>query len=234
MFIASWRTVIGGCAIKPGIKTKLPGFHGKGLYSGQGRVIYANNGERSPLVRTDPTIPSGALGEWFGKGDYELVRRNQFTEVTGPGSIYGNPNPDTDPVWSIGWDYRSLILMLLDNGRWHTFRLPKSSHSYDGSHGYNTEWPRIRDIGEEDLMMTMHGCFWRFPKTFSLGNSAGIRPRSNYLKVVGDFCRWGDRLVLGCDDSAKSEFFNTRPFQEPARSAGTIQFQYLVYFARGH
>ena len=217
-----------GCAIKPGIKTKLPGFHGKGLYSGQGRVIYANNGERSPLVRTDPTIPSGALGQWFGKGDYQLVRRNQFTEVTGPGSIYGNPNPDTDPVWSIGWDYRSLILMLLDNGRWHTFRLPKSSHSYDGSHGYNTEWPRIRDIGEEDLMMTMHGCFWRFPKTFSLGNSAGIRPRSNYLKVVGDFCRWGDRLVLGCDDSAISEFYNTRPFKSrhgaPGQSNSNIWF----------
>lgn len=217
-----------GCAIAPGIMTKLPGYHGKGVYSGQGRLIYANNGERAPEIRTDPTIPSGGLGQWFGEGDYELVRRNQFTEVTGPGGIYGNPNPDEDPIWSIGWDYRSLILMLLDNGRWHTFRLPKSSHSYDGSHGWNTEWPRIRDIGEKDLTMTMHGCFWHFPRTFSLKNSAGIRPRSNYLKVIGDFCRWGDRLVLGCDDSAKSEFINTRPSKSrhgaPGQSNSNIWF----------
>jgi hypothetical protein len=28
------------------------------------------------------------------------------------------------------------------------------------------------------------------------------------LKVIGDFCRWTDRVVLGCDDAAKSEFLN--------------------------
>ena len=55
------------------------------------------------------------------------MRRNQFTEVTGPGGIDGNPNPDDDPLWSIGWDHRSLILMLLDGGKWHAFRLPKAT-----------------------------------------------------------------------------------------------------------
>ena len=68
------------------------------------------------------------------------------------------------PIWSIGWDHRSLILMVLDGGKWHAYRLPKASHSYDGAHGWNTEWPRIRDIGEKDLLMTMHGMFWRFPE----------------------------------------------------------------------
>ena len=58
--------------------------------------------------------------------------------------------------------------------------------------------------------MTMHGMFWRFPKTFSMANTAGISPRSTYLKVIGDFCRWQDRIVLGCDDTAKSEFLNKR------------------------
>jgi hypothetical protein len=203
-----------------GIKSRLPGYHGKGLYSGYGSVIYANNGERGKNVKTDPTVPSGALGQWFGKGDLQLVRRNQFTEVTGPGGIYGNPNPDTDPVWAVGWDFRSLILMLLENGKWHAYRLPKSSHSYDGAHGWNTEWPRIRDIGEDDLMMTMHGCFWRFPGNFGTRTSAGIKPRSNYLKVIGDFCRWGDRVVLGCDDSAKKEFLNHRPFKSTKGAPG--------------
>ncbi len=100
--------------------------------------------------------------------------------------------------------------MCLDGGQWHSYRLPKASHSYDGAHGWNTEWPRIRDIGETDLLMTMHGMFWKFPRSFRAGNSAGIKPRSTYLKVVGDFCRWQDRIVLGCDDTAKSEFLNKR------------------------
>lgn len=190
---------------------KFPGYHGKGFYSGQGLLIYANNGEHGAEAQRRPDVPSGVLAQWDGKADrWTMVRRNQFTEVTGPGGIYGNPNPASDPVWTIGWDHRSLILMVLDGGQWHSFRLPKSSHSYDGAHGWNTEWPRIREIGEKDLLMTMHGAFWRFPATFSAKNSAGIAPRANYLKVIGDFCRWNDRLVFGCDDTAKSEFINKR------------------------
>ncbi len=193
------------------VASKLPGYHGKGLYSGQGRVIYANNGEHGKAALTDPTTPSGALGEWRKPGDdWQLVRRNQFTEVTGPGGIFGNEKPESDPVWSIGWDAKSLILMLLDGGQWQSFRLPKASHSYDGAHGWNTEWPRIREIGESDLLMTMHGTFWKFPKTFSAKNSVGIAPRSTYLKVIGDFAKWGDRVVFGTDDTAKSEFLNKR------------------------
>ena len=213
------------------LDSQLPGYHGKGFYSGQGRVVYANNGERDKRIATDPTIPSGALGEWRGEGDWQMVRRNQFTEVTGPGGIYGNEKPESDPIWSVGWDHRSLILMLLEGGKWHAFRLPKASHCYDGSHGWNTEWPRIRDIGPEgapDLMMTMHGTFWRFPKTFSMTSSDGIAPRSTYLKVVGDFCRWGERIVLGCDDTAKSEFLNKRKLKGtiagPGQSQSNLRF----------
>ncbi len=211
-----------------GTYSKLPGYHGKGLYTGQGRLIYANNGERDPRIKVDPTIPSGALAEWTGSGDFRMVRRNQFTEVRGPGDLRGNPNPETDPVWALGWDYRSVILMLLDGGTWHAYRLPKGSHSYDGSHGWNTEWPRIRDIGGEMMLATMHGTFWRFPRMFARTHSAGISPRSNYLKVVGDFCRWKDRVVLGCDDSAQKEFLNRRPFKSehgaPGQSHSNLWF----------
>jgi hypothetical protein len=200
----------------------LPGYHGKGLYSAQGRLIYANNGDHDPRVKSDPTTPSGALGEWrIGDRDWQLVRRNQFTEVTGPGGIEGGEVEA--PVWTIGWDAKSLILMLLDHGKWQSFRLPKVSHSYDGAHGWNTEWPRIRDIGDQDLLMTMHGAFWQFPKTFSATNTRGIRPRSAYLKVIGDFCRWNDRLVFGCDDSAKSEFLNKRKVKGGIDSVGQSQ-----------
>lgn len=195
---------------KPGPRANLPGYHGKGMYSGQGVLVYANNGENTPEARRDPFVPSGVLAEWDGQ-QWIVVRRNQFTEVTGPGGIQGNPHPETDPIWSIGWDAKSLILMLRDGGEWHAFRLPKASHSYDGAHGWNTEWPRIREIdGGGDLLMTMHGMFWRFPRNFSLSNRHGPLPRSTYLKVIGDFCYWQDRLVFGCDDTAKSEFLNKR------------------------
>lgn len=226
-----------GNPVKPGqsaethpatVASTLPGYHGKGLYTGQGRVIYANNGEHSKAAERDPHTVSGALGEWNGSGNWQLVRRNQFTEVTGPGGIDGSAQPATDPVWSIGWDSRSLILMVLDGGTWHSYRLPKASHCYDGAHGWNTEWPRIRDIGEPDLLMTMHGMFWKFPKTFSASHAAGIRPRSTYLKVIGDFCRWNDRLVFGCDDTAKSAFLNAQSgndfLADPGQSQSNLWF----------
>jgi hypothetical protein len=206
----------------------LPGYHGKGFYSGQGRVVYSNNGEIGG-GNLPPDTPSGCLAEWDGK-EWRVIRRNQFTDVTGPGGIEGNPNPAADPIWAIGWDHRSVIVMLLDEGVWHSYRLPKATHTYDGAHGWNTEWPRIRDIGEEELLMTMHGMFWRFPKGFRAKASAGIAPRSTYLRVVGDFARWNGRLVLGCDDTAKNEFFNTRRVKGkipgPGRSQSNLWFLY--------
>ena len=112
-----------------GRKAGLPGYHGKGFYSAQGRYVYANNGDHAAAALRDPSVPSGALVEWDGQADqWSVVRRNQFTDVTGPGGIMGNP-PGDDRLWSIGWDNRSLILMLLDGGRWHSFRLPSVRHS---------------------------------------------------------------------------------------------------------
>ncbi len=196
-------------ARKPARFADLPGYHGKGFYSGQNLLVYANNGEHGPEAQRRPDVPSGVLAQWDGKADaWTIVRRHQFTDVTGPGGIEGNPHPANDPIWSIGWDHRSLILMVLDRGQWHAYRLPKASHCYDGAHGWNTEWPRIGDIGEDALLMTMHGSFWRFPRTLSAVNSAGVAPRSTYLKVIGDFARWNNRLVFGCDDTAQSEFLN--------------------------
>ena len=200
----------------------LPGYHGKGLYSGQGVLVYANNGEYSRAAQRRPNVPSGVLAEWDGASeDWTVVRRNQFTEVTGPGGIHGASSPDVDPIWSIGWDAKSLLLAVrtAEMG-WAFYRLPKGSHCYDGAHGWNTEWPRIRDIGEDDLLMTMHGMFWRFPRSFSPRSSSGIEPRSAYLKVIGDFCRWDDQLVFGCDDTAKNEFLNTRKAKGDLKGPG--------------
>ncbi len=210
----------------------LPGAHGKGLYSGQGVLVYSNNGEASREARTRFDAESGALVEWNGS-DWKLIRRNQFVEVTGPGGIYGNSHPATDPIWATGWDQKSLLLGVRDakTNDWRFYRLPKASHSYDGAHGWNTEWPRIRDVGtpgSPDYLMTMHGMFWRFPENWNPSGSGGIRPRSAYLKVIGDFARWGDRLVMGCDDSAQREFLNKRKvkgsIEGPGQSNSNLWF----------
>jgi hypothetical protein len=211
----------------------LPGAHGKGLYSGQGVLVYANNGESSQEALSQFDVESGALAEWNGK-EWKVVRRNQFVEVTGPGGIYGNDNPDTDAIWATGFDHKSLLLGVRDKGHWSFFRLPKASYTYDGAHGWNTEWPRIRDIGTEDepdYLMTMHGMFWRFPGSFNSSSTAGLRPRSAYLKVIGDFARWKDQLVFGCDDSAQKEFLNKRKvkgdIEGPGQSNSNIWFTNL-------
>jgi hypothetical protein len=208
----------------------LLGEHGKGVYSGQGVLVYSNNGESGQKALEQFDIESGVLAEWDGK-DWKTVRRAQFVEVTGPGGIYGNANPDTDPIWATGWDHKSIMVGVRDRGEWSFYRLPKASHSYDGAHGWNTEWPRIRDIGtpdHPDYLMTMHGMFWKFPKNFSTENSVGIRPRSAYLKVIGDFARWNDQLVFGCDDSAQKEFLNLRKakggIEGPGQSNSNLWF----------
>ena len=208
----------------------LPGAHGKGFYSGQGVVVYSNNGEADERALSDFNLTSGALSEWDGE-NWKLVRRNQITAVSGPGGIWGNTNPETDPIWVTGWDARSVLVGVRDKGTWSFYRLPKASNSYDGAHGWNTEWPRIRNVGTDDnpdYLMTMHGMFWRFPKTFSADQTAGIRPRSAYLKVIGDFTRWNDRLVFGCDDSAHKEFLNKRKvkgdIEGPGQSNSNLWF----------
>lgn len=210
-------------------KSNLHGYHGKGLYSGFGKLFYANNGIRHPKVAEDPTITSGALAFWkCADADWTEIRKCQFTEITSKDGITGSKNPESTPIWALGWDAKSVILMLNDGGNWSSFRLPKASHSYDGSHGWNTEWPRIRNIGGDEYLMTMHGAFWRFPKMFSTKDFSGIRMRSSYLKVIGDFCRWGDVIALGCDDSAQKEFMNHRDLK--AKKAHPLNSNSNIWF----
>ena len=198
-------------------------------------MVFSNNGENSAAAMKYFDALSGSLSEWDGK-DWKVVRRNQFVELTGPGGIYGNTNPETDPIWATGWDHKSVLLGVRDSQKgWTFYRLPKASHSYDGAHGWNTEWPRIRNVGTDDqpdYLMTMHGLFWRFPKLFTADNSAGIRPRSSYLKVIGDFARWNDELVFGCDDSAQKEFLNKRKakgnIEGPGQSNSNLWFTSLT------
>lgn len=194
----------------------VPGWHGKGAYTAQGHVVMANNGENEwgshahLMVGDKPKNDeeSGVLAQWDGDRKFEIIERKQFTDVTGPDGI----SPDADsldkPLWSIGWDRRSVLLKLLDSGHWYTYRMPKASHTFDHRHGWYTEWPRIREIvpgGNPTWMMVMHGGMYDFPKTFSRASSAGIRPITTHLRYVPDFCNWNGRIVIAADDSSMME-----------------------------
>jgi len=185
-------------AVKKLFAKPIPGDHAKGGYTAQGRLVIANNGERRP-ARNRPG-QYGALGEWDGK-KWRVVERRQFCDVTGPGGIYGAAD-DKAPLWAIGWDRKSVILKLLDGGKWYTFRMPKASHTFDPKHGWYTEWPRVRRIAEGKLMMDMHGMFYDFPEGFSAGNTGGIAPIASHLRYIPDFCEWNGRLVLAADDTS--------------------------------
>ena len=204
----------------------IPGWHGKGGYTSQGRLVLANNGESAARKFAKPPYQAGsdsrqpgqagALAQWDGK-TWGIVERQQFTEVTGTGGILGAADGNS-PLWAVGFDRRSVILKLLDGGTWHTFRMPKADYSYDGEHGWHTEWPRIRQVADTaggkpvKLLMNMHGGWFDFPITFSAGDASGLRPIGDYLKVTGDFAPWRGRIVFGCDDAAASGFSASKGF----------------------
>ncbi|MDH3583681.1 MAG: sulfatase, partial [Phycisphaerae bacterium] len=186
----------------------VPGWHGKGAYTGQGRLIVANNGEAaagslSELLVGGPARSheeAGVLAEWDGK-DWKIVERRQFTDITGPDGIHGGDDPEA-PIWAIGWDRRSLRLKLLDGGKWFTYLLPKAAHNNDARHGWYTEWPRIREIGGGRMLMDMHGMFFDFPRTFSAADTSGLRPIASHLRYIPDFCDWNGQLVLASDETS--------------------------------
>ena len=186
----------------------VPGWHGKGGYTAQKRIVIANNGESGPasmyehLLVGGPAVgdEGGVLAQWDGV-QWEIVRRTQFTDVTGPGGIEGSPD-DRSPLWAIGWDRRSVILELLDEGTWHSFRMPKASHTFDPMHGWFTEWPRIREIAPGCPMMCMHGGMFDFPPQFSAADTSGIRSICTHLRYIPDFCHWNGHVILGADDSS--------------------------------
>ncbi|MFW6106710.1 MAG: PEP-CTERM sorting domain-containing protein [bacterium] len=176
---------------------ELPGSHGKGAFTGQDRLVVANNGG------------NGALAEWDGTG-WTVVDETRYTDVTGPGDVHGAANP-ASPVWSIGWDEKSGKLAMKDDGQWHFYRLPVASYTYTAESGWYTEWPRIREVADGVTLADHIGQFYDFPETFSAENTSGIRPISTHMKMITDFAEWNGQLVMGANDAST--------FQNPTVSA---------------
>jgi len=213
------------------------GYHGKGAYSGQGLLAVGNNGrpqrQNDPtgpagvLATWDGTTvaenggsytddhlanppshgPAAVAAQPHFLAGWEQYSRTQTCEVTGPGGLFGNPNPATDPIWATGFDAKSVLLRVMEDTTWSTWRLPKGSYSHDGSHGWHTEWPRIRQLDPADpdslYLMHMHGIFFDFPQSFSAANFAGLAPISNYYKMPTDYAMFNGEIVMGKNDLSK-------------------------------
>jgi hypothetical protein len=186
----------------------LPGWHGKGAYTAQGKLIIANNGggrdkvDKWQVDTTGMFGPGklGVLAEYDGE-NYKVIERKQYTDVTTKHGVNAVPD-DNSPLWSMGWDKRSVRLKVMENGEWATYLLPKATYNNDPGHGWFTEWPRIREICDGRFMMDMHGMFFDFPSSFSSNNAAGLRPIGSHLRYIPDFMCWNDKVVLATDETS--------------------------------
>jgi hypothetical protein len=198
-------------AVRKLFNNPVPGEHGKGAYTAQGKLVVANNGrsgshdpKKDWLVSPPTTLgpeDRGCLATFDGK-DWKLIEQRQYTDVTGPDGIAPTTASVEKPVWAIGWDKRSLRLQVMQDGRFHAFLLPKGCLNNDAAHGWFTEWPRIREIDNGRYMMDMHGLFFEFPSDFRPGKTAGISPIARHLRYIPDFCYWNDKLVLATDETS--------------------------------
>ena len=162
--------------------------HFKGGYTGAGRVVVANNTYSEPDQLGHPS--GGRLGEWDGQ-KWTTLAGTAFCEVT------GRPSPAHAHILASGWDRASVILKAFAAGKWHTYRLPAGSHCHD--HMWYTEWPRIREVETERLLMDMHGLFYELSPLAYGGHLWGVKPICQHLRMVPDFCTWRGMLVLAGD-----------------------------------
>ncbi|MGI2295075.1 hypothetical protein [Paenibacillus sp. GXUN7292] len=156
--------------------------HFKGGWTKDGKIVVANNtyDEREYLGSKS----DGRLAEWDGK-TWTILEESPYCEVASSGS---------SPLFATGFDRASAILKVFVNGEWSTYRLPKATQAMD--HMWFTEWPRIREVETERLLMNFHGMFYEMSHNAYGGKVWGIRPISTHLRMIPDFCSWRGLLVL--------------------------------------
>ncbi len=166
--------------------------HFKDCYCAHGRLVVVNNDYSEPDFLG--AQHEGTLAEFDGKS-WTVLERKPFVCVNGL-SEFGVT------IFASGWDRASAILKVYTkaNDTWTTYRLPKASHTHD--HKWQTEWPRIRAVEHERLLMDLHGMFYEL-SPWAYGNRIwGVRPISTHLWVHGDFCSWKGMLVIGADNAS--------------------------------
>tara|TARA_Y100000589_G_scaffold214719_1_gene202548 strand:- start:1331 stop:2749 length:1419 start_codon:yes stop_codon:yes gene_type:complete len=166
--------------------------HFKDCYSCFGRFIVCSNEYNEDDWKRERD--QGRLAEWDGK-KWTILERKPFVCTAGREGFGGT-------TFASGWDQASAILKVFTDAdkTWRTYRLPKASHCFD--HKWQTEWPRIREVEHERLLMDHHGMFYEL-SPWAYGNRIwGVRPISTHLWVHGDFCSYRGMLVLGADNAS--------------------------------
>ncbi|HEV2528804.1 MAG TPA: hypothetical protein VGT61_10185 [Thermomicrobiales bacterium] len=158
--------------------------HFKGGHTAQGRVVVANNTYEDRDFLGEAA--DGRLAEWDGT-TWTVLERAPFVEVTGRRNM-------GEAIFATGWDRASAILKVFAEGEWHTYRLPKASHTFD--HMFCTEWPRIREVESERFLMDCHFMFYELTPLVYGGRTWGVRPISTHMRIIPDFCSWNGMLVL--------------------------------------
>jgi len=178
--------------------------HFKDCHTSCGRLVVVNNDYSEQDFLGHAT--SGTLAQFNGKS-WEIIDNKPYVCVNSSGH-FGNT------IFASGWDRASAILNVYTaaDDTWTIYRLPKASHCWD--HKWQTEWPRIRAVEHERLLMDHHG-MWYEMSPWAYGNRIwGIRPISTHLWVHGDFCSWRGLLVVGADN-ASAEFGGNALCAEP-------------------
>ncbi|MGD7706915.1 hypothetical protein [Microlunatus sp. Y2014] len=164
--------------------------HFKDGITRHGRVVVVNNS----YYHDDFTAgrSEGRLAEWDGT-TWRTLAETQFNTL-------GSANGIGDAIYAVGQDRASaLFWVFLPETGWQRYRLPKSTHTQD--HAFTTEWPRIREVESERLLLDASGMFYELPSMTYDNRVWGIRPIASHLRVVGDFCSWNGLLVLAGDQT---------------------------------
>ncbi|WP_350274799.1 hypothetical protein [Kribbella sp. HUAS MG21] len=164
--------------------------HFKDMYTRHGRVVVVNNSyyDKDFLAGSS----DGRLAEWDGQ-TWTILAKTQFNTL-------GSANGMGPGLYAVGQDRASALLhVYLPDTGWKVYRLPKSTHTQD--HAFTTEWPRIREVESERLLMDASGMFYELPSLTYANAVWGIRPIASHLRVVGDFCSWNGLLVLAGDQT---------------------------------
>ncbi len=129
----------------------------------------------------------------MGRHRWTVLAKTQFNTLASANGI-------GDALFAVGQDRASALLhVYLPATGWRVYRLPKATHTQD--HAFTTEWPRIREVESERLLMDASGMFYELPAMTYDNAVWGLRPIASHLRVVGDFCSWNGMLVLAGDQN---------------------------------
>lgn len=170
--------------------------HFKSGFTRHGRVVVCNNSYT--VADYNKEWSAGRLAEWDGK-TWTILEEKPFTEVWSSSSFGA-------PILATGWDNASAILkvFLPKKKEWITYRIPKSSKTFDETS--NTEWLRIREVETERALMDCHGLFYEVGFHLYDDQLWAIRPVCSHLRVIPDFCSWLGMLVLGGNQATPIKF----------------------------